>query len=114
MKTEETGERIKMRGTINASDAAPAIMWLAKRLAESYGGCTILPQGDGVWIDEDGEMVVEPATIVEVSFEPSNVGAVDHVRHLFTTTQFSVGGDWCHIEESTFTARHTNSDHYMA
>ena len=113
MKTEETGERIKMRGTINCEDAEPVLLWLAKRLAESYGGCTVLPQGDGYWVTDAGELQNEPATIVEVSFEASNVGAVDYVRHLFTTAQLSVGGEWCHIEESTFTARHTHINHTL-
>ena len=129
MKTEESGKRIKVTGTINAGSSDAAVDWLAKRLAKRFGGCTIRPGATGFWIDGNGESQREVATIIEVSFvddyepfdprfglyvkHPGNHSpSVEKCRHLFATTQFSVGGEWTHIEVSEFEAAHTHHEHY--
>ena len=56
-------------------------------------------------------MTSETATIVEVSFLP-NESALSHVRYLFATAQQSVGGDWTHIEVSTFEAGHCRLENF--
>jgi hypothetical protein len=114
MHTEESGKRIKVTGTINATADDAAIIWLARRLAERFGGATLIAAGHGCWVDADGVLVTEPATIVEVSFllDADSERNVDAVRHLMVTTQFSVGGEWTHIEVTQFDAFHTHVEHY--
>jgi len=122
MKTQESGTRIKVRGTINALDNDPAIQWLVWRLSDKFGGCTVLPGITGYWTDGD-ILEREPATIIEVSwprrdydtraaYRDNDTQVIEQVRALFATTQFSVGGDWCHIEVSEFEAAHCHHEHY--
>ena len=78
----------------------------------------MLPGAVGYWVGDYDVLETETATIVEVSFLPgaqSDCGHDVHVelcRHLFATTQFTVGGTWTHIEVSEFDAAHTHHEHY--
>jgi len=113
MKTEESGLRCKVRGTINAASDSDAVLSLVDKLCVSFGGATVLPGARGYWVDGDGELIAEEATIVEVSYESQlDQGALDFIRAIMTAAQQQAGGEWCHIEANYFDAHHTHIAHY--